>query len=96
MKLDKYIILRNFRKNSQDKFIDIERVILLSLIGNSFADLTEEEILFIEDYLTHKKADKILDMLQTKYTKAQWQKLLDSKIQPIVKSYMEEVALREN
>lgn len=93
MKLFRNILPDTFSNISQRFEHDVERIILATLIGVSLNRLTDTEKSTIEKYVCEGQPDAIVSFLKRKYTKTEWESLLNKEIKPLIEDYIEEILI---
>lgn len=72
-------------------FKDILAILLLEIVGKSEYKMNSEEILVIKSYFQDKQYEKIVDMVRNKYTKEEWDKLIESEAEVLLGDYLKNV-----
>lgn len=74
---------------------DLLRVATLNLIGATWKRLNQNEKKVLAQYLKKKNLNDSLNLLRGKYSKGEWEELLDNELHPLLESYFKEVLFAE-
>lgn len=61
------------------------------MIGAAEKYLTDDDRKIIQKYMKEKKFDKIMPIIEKKYSPKEWENILDQQIKPLFESYIKEV-----
>ena len=70
---------------------DFAAVVVFTLIGAAEKHLIDDDRKTIQKYMKEKKFDKIMPIIENKYSPEEWENILDQQVKPLFESYIKEV-----
>jgi len=74
-------------------YLEFASIVLVTLVGISKDKLNATEVAQVPKMIENKKIEDIFNLIQSKYSPEEWQKMITEHITPICESYVEEVVL---
>lgn len=66
-------------------------VVILTLVGGIFDQISDSEKQELQDYAEQKKYDRILPFIKDRYSSEEFDRLLEQHVAPLLDSYLTEV-----